>query len=224
MRIIIFGATGMIGQGALRECLQDSEVEQVVSVVRADSAVHHEKLLQIIHTNFLDFSAVQDQFHNLDACLYCLGISSSGMNEADYSRITCDFALAAASTLLPLNPQMTFVYVSGAGSDSSEKGRVMWARVKGKTENALLSMPFRAAYIFRPGLIQPLAGITSKTPTYRLLYKYCGPLVSILRRVWPRYVTTTAELGQAMLAAAKDGTEKRVVETKEIAELLKSLS
>jgi uncharacterized protein YbjT (DUF2867 family) len=223
MRIIIFGGTGMVGQGALHECLQDPEVDQVVSVVRAASGVRHKKLLEIIHTDFLDFSAVQDQFCNLDACLYCLGISSSRMKEADYSRITYDFTMAAATSLLSVNPQISFVYVSGAGTDSTEHGRIMWARVKGKTENALLAMPFRAAYMFRPGLIQPLAGITSKTASYRLLYKYSAPLVSILRRIWPKYVTTTAELGQAMLAAAKRGAEKRIVETKQIADLLKSL-
>jgi len=192
MKIVIFGATGMVGQGALRESLRDPGVQSVLSIVRTASGRQQQKLREITHQDFLDFTSLENELQGLDACLFCLGVS--------------------------------FVYVSGAGTDSTERGRVMWARVKGKTENALLAMPFRAAYMFRPGLIQPLDGITSKTASYRILYKLTSPLLTLARRFWPQYVTTTEELGLAMLAAAERGTEKRIVEAQQIRGLLQSLS
>lgn len=224
MRVIIFGATGMVGQGALRECLGDPQVERIDSVVRAPSGKQHEKLREIVHQDFLDFRPIENQFTGLDACLYCLGVTSTGMTEDAYSRVTCEFTLAAAKTLLRLNPRTTFVFVSGAGADSTEKGKVMWARVKGKTENALLAMPFRSVYVFRPAMIQPLNGIESKTPNYRIMYKLLAPFLSAARHFWPQYITTTQELGRALLAAAKNGTEKRIVESRQIREVLQSLS
>jgi uncharacterized protein YbjT (DUF2867 family) len=155
----------MVGQGALRECLRDPDVEHVVSVVRTPGAVRNEKLREIEHRDFLNFASIESELIGIDACLYCLGVTSSGMSEDAYSRVAYGFTVAAARTLLRLNPKMFFVFISGSGADTSERGRVMWARVKGKTENALLAMPFSAVYVFRPGLIQPLDGITSKTPS-----------------------------------------------------------
>jgi len=224
MNIAIFGASGMVGQGAMRVCLNDPEVQRVVSVVRAPTGIRHGKLREVLHLDFLDFAPIENELTDLDACLYCLGVSSSGMNEASYARVIYGFTIAAANTLLRGNPSLSFVFVSGAGTDSTERGRVMWARVKGKTENALLAMPFRAAYMFRPGIIQPLDGIESKTPSYRILYRYSGPLLTLMRHIFPRYVVTTSELGCAMLAAAKRSTEKRVVEAKDIRALPGQLS
>jgi uncharacterized protein YbjT (DUF2867 family) len=224
MNIVFFGATGVVGQGALRECLQDPEVNGVVSIVRSPTGLQREKLREIVHQNFVDFSAIANELTGLDACLFCLGVTSSGMSEEAYTRVTYEFTIAAATTLLQANPGMTFVFVSGQGTDSTEKGRVMWARVKGRTENALLAMSFRSAYMFRPGLIQPLDGIQSKTASYRVWYRLSGPLLSLARKILPRYITTTRELGQAMLAAAKHGIGKRVVEASEIGGLLASLT
>ena len=224
MKIVIFGATGMVGQGALRESLRDPGVQSVLSIVRTASGRQQQKLREITHQDFLDFTSLENELQGLDACLFCLGVSSAGMTEAAYARVSCEFTIAAAKMLLRLNPGISFVYVSGAGTDSTERGRLMWARVKGKTENALLAMPFRAAYMFRPGLIQPLDGITSKTASYRVLYKLTSPLLTLARGFCPQYVTTTEELGLAMLAAAERGTEKRVVEAQQIRGLLQSLS
>lgn len=213
----------MVGQGALLEALRDPDVQRVVSVVRAPSGKQHEKLREVVHKGFLDFRPIENEFTGLDACLYCLGVASTGMTEANYSRVTYEFTLAAAQLLLRLNPAMTFIFVSGAGADSTEKSKVMWARVKGRTENVLLAMPFRAVYVFRPAMIRPLDGIQSKTANYRIMYTLLAPFLSALGRFWPRYVTTTQELGRAMLAAARHGTEKRIVEARQIREVLQSL-
>ena len=223
MNIAIFGASGMVGQGAMRVCLNDPEVQRVISVARTPTGIRHDKLREVLHLDFLDFAPIENELTDLDSCLYCLGASSSGMNEESYARVIYGFTIAAANTLLRGNASLSFVFVSGAGSDRTERGHVMWARVKGKTENALLAMPFRSAYMFRPGIIQPLDGIESKTPSYRILYRYAAPLLTLIRQVFPRYVTTTNELGRAMLGAAKHGTEKRVVEAKDIRALLGQL-
>jgi uncharacterized protein YbjT (DUF2867 family) len=223
MRIVIFGSSGMAGQGALRECLRDPEVEQVVSVVRAPTGTTHKKLREIVHNNFLDFTPIENQLTGLNACLYCLGVTSTGTTEETYIRITYEFTIAAATTLLKLNPGMSFVFVSATGADSTERGSTMWARAKGKAENALLAMPFRSVYVFRPAMIQPLDGIQSKTPSYRIIYGLTAPFLSAARHFWPNYISTTQELGKALLAAAKRGTERRVVEAKQIREVLQSL-
>jgi uncharacterized protein YbjT (DUF2867 family) len=224
MKLAIFGATGMVGQGALRECCRDPEVQRVVSIVRTPAGVPLEKLREITHQDFLDFSPIENELSGLDACLFCLGVTSAGMSEEAYTRVTYGFAIAAATTLLKVSPEAVFVYVSGQGTDSTGKAGAMWARVKGKTENALLAMPWRAAYMFRPGIIEPLDGIQSKTTSYRAFYRLSRPLLTLARKIWPRYITTTQELGKAMLAAAKYGSEKRVVETSEIGGLLASLA
>ena len=159
MNVVIFGATGMIGQGVLRESLLDPEVQRVVTVGRSPTGQQHAKLEEIVHADLFDLSAIEPKLANLDACFFCLGVSSAGMSEAEYTRVTYDLAMSAATTLARLNPQMTFVFISGVGTDSTEQGRTMWARVKGRTENAILRLPFRRAYTFRPGYIQPMHGI-----------------------------------------------------------------
>jgi uncharacterized protein YbjT (DUF2867 family) len=160
MKVIIFGATGMVGQGVLRECLLDPDVRRVLSIGRSATGQRHEKLRELIRADLLDYSAIENELRGYDACFFCLGITSLGLSEEQYRRVTYDITMAAAKALARLNPDMTFVYVTGAGTDITEHGRTMWARVKGETENALLRLPFRAAYMFRPAAIQPLYGIT----------------------------------------------------------------
>jgi uncharacterized protein YbjT (DUF2867 family) len=216
MKILLFGATGMIGQGVLHECLLDPQVTEVLSVGRSPSGRTHPKLRDILHQDFFDFSAIEGEFSGLDACFFCLGVTSTGLTEEAYHRLTYDLTLAVARTLSRLNPGMTFSYVSGAGTDSTERGRVMWARVKGQTENALLRLPFKAVYLFRPGVIQPLHGITSSTRLYRILYRVLGPILPLLKAVAPDSLTTTEQLGKAMIHAALQGAPKAVLETRDI--------
>jgi uncharacterized protein YbjT (DUF2867 family) len=216
MRVILFGASGMVGQGVLRECLLDPEVTSVLSIVRSSTGQHHAKLREIVHKDFFDFSSIESELSGLDACFFCLGVSSAGMSEEKYRRVTYDIALAAAQTLAKLNPNMTMVFISGAGTDSSEHGRAMWARVKGQTENALLRLPFKAAYMFRPGVIVPMHGIKSRTLLYRIPYLVLAPILPLLGRLFPKYVTTTEKLGRAMLTTAKRGAPKKVLESADI--------
>jgi uncharacterized protein YbjT (DUF2867 family) len=216
MNVILFGATGMVGQGVLRECLLDPDVHQILSIVRTPSGQQHPKLRELVHTDFFDYSAIEPQLTGFDACLFSLGISSSGMDETKYKHLTYDLTLAAATTLARLNPNMTFLYVSGAGTDSTERGRSMWARVKGKTENDLLKLPFHAAYMLRPGAIQPLHGIRSKTKLYQTFYTVLNPVLPVLKSVFPQYITSTEQLGRAMLRVAKQGFPKPILETKDI--------
>jgi uncharacterized protein YbjT (DUF2867 family) len=216
MNVVLFGATGMIGQGVLRECLLDPDVDRVLGIGRRVTGQEHQKLRELVHGDFADLSAIESDLEGHDASFFCLGVSSAGMSEVDYTRITYDFALAAAGVLAKLNPRMTFIYVSGAGTDSTEHGRTMWARVKGKTENALLRLPFGAAYMFRPAFIQPLYGIVSRTKLYRILYAVLGPLYPVWRVLFPAYVTTTETVGRAMLEVAKRGAPSPVLENSEI--------
>ena len=216
MNVILFGATGMVGQGVLRECLLDAEVTKVLSIGRSSTGQKHEKLRELLHKDFTDFSALERELTGYDACFFCLGVSSAGMNEADYARVTYDFTLAAARVLAKANPQMTFIYVSGTGTDSSEKGRSMWARVKGRTENALLALPFKATFMFRPGVIQPMHGVASRTKLYRVIYAISAPLFPVLKTVFPKAITTTERVGRAMLAVARRGFSKRLLENADI--------
>jgi len=220
MKVIIFGATGMIGQGVLRESLLDSNVELVQTVGRTASAAPHPKLRAIVHSDLWHYETIETNLSGFDACFFCLGVSASGLNEEEYKRITYAMTMAAADVLCRLSPRMTFIYVSGTGADSSERGLVMWARIKGKTENALLKMPF-TAYIFRPGMIEPLDGIQSKTKSYRLFYKIGKPLLPLLRKIFPNHVLTTKEIGRAMLTVARDGYPKRVMESADIRAVVK---
>jgi uncharacterized protein YbjT (DUF2867 family) len=216
MKVLIFGATGMVGQGVLRECLLDPDIEAVQTVGRSATGVQHAKLREIVHPDLFHYSKIEAELQGFDACFSCLGVSSTGMPEQEYERLTYILTLAAAETLSRLNPLMTFIYVSGAGTDSSEKGRVMWARVKGRTENALLRLPFKAAYMFRPGVIQPVHGARSKTAAYRVGYALAKPLLPLLRRLFPRYILTTEEIGRAMIHVAKRGAPEKVLESWDI--------
>jgi uncharacterized protein YbjT (DUF2867 family) len=216
MKVLLFGATGMVGQGVLRECLLDANVERVLSIVRAPSGVAHDKLRELVHKDFFDWSAVESELAGFDACFFCLGVSSAGMKEAEYARVTFDLTLAIAKVLARVNPQMIFVYVSGAGTDSTEKGRSMWARVKGKTENALRELPFKSVYLFRPGFIQPKHGITSKTRLYRALYVVATPLTPLVRAIAPGLITSTEKVGRAMLAVARRGAPTQILENRDI--------
>jgi len=216
MKVILFGATGMVGQGVLRECLLDPGVARVLAVGRSPTGQRHAKLNEVVPDNFLDYSAIESQLTGCDACFFCLGVSSVGMDEERYRHLTYDITLAAARTLAKLNPQMVFVYVTGRGTDSTEQGRLMWARVKGKTENDLLKLPFRAAYMFRPAGIQPLHGIRSKTAWYQAVYVIAAPLLTLLNRIAPKYMTTTEQVGRAMIKVARDGYPKPVLESEDI--------
>jgi hypothetical protein len=216
MKIVLFGATGMVGQGVLRECLLDPNVSKVVAVGRQAVTQRYSKLHNIALPNMFEYGKVSKMLFPFDACFFCLGVSSAGMTEEDYSRLTYDLTLAAAKTLVRRNRRMTFVYVSGEGTDSSEKGNVMWARVKGRTENALLRLPFKAAYMFRPAYIHPMNGAVSKTPLYRHLYQAADWMYPVMNCLIPNHVTTTEKVGRAMLTVAKKGYEKSILETKDI--------
>jgi uncharacterized protein YbjT (DUF2867 family) len=218
VKVILFGATGMVGQAALRAATMDPGVEQVLTVGRSATGTSHPKVKELVHKDFLDFSSAEAQLRGYDACFWCLGVTSAGMSEADYTRVTVDYTAAAASVLARVNPGMTFVFISGAGSDSTGTSRTMWARVKGKGENAVLALPFKRAYAFRPAFIQPLHGITSRTRLYRLGYVLTTPLFPLLK-LFPSYVTTTDQLAAAMLRAARHGAPKPVLENRDIVAL-----
>ncbi|PYP66817.1 MAG: epimerase [Gemmatimonadetes bacterium] len=212
MNVVIFGATGMVGQGVLRECLLDREITRVVIVGRTAPPANDPKLHALVVPDLFDLSPVAAELTDLDACFYCIGVTSLGMSEAEYARVTHDLTLSIASRLVANNPRLAFVFVSGGGADSSERGRVMWARVKGRTENALLAMPFRSVTIVRPGLIVPLHGITSRTGWYNVFYGLMRPFLPLFQRVTPGYVTTTERLGRAMIRIARGGFDRQVLE------------
>jgi uncharacterized protein YbjT (DUF2867 family) len=206
----------MVGQGVLRECLADPEVERVLAIGRSPLGSAHPKVEEIVHRDFFDFTAIEPRLAGWDACFFCLGVSSAGMAEEAYRRLTYDIALAAARSLARASPAMTFIYVSGAGTDSTERGRTMWARVKGQTENALLALPLGRVFMFRPALIVPLHGIRSKTRAYRILYSLRGPFLPLASALFPRQVTTTEQVGRAMLAVARRGAPKSILESRDI--------
>ena len=206
----------MVGQGVLRECLLDAMWNMFLPLAGAalDSSTRNCK--KSSESDLFDLSPIESRLAGFDACFFCLGVSAAGMSEQDYRRLTYDLTISVATTLVRLNPGMTFIYVSGAGTDSSERSRMMWARIKGKTENDLLKMPFRAAYMFRPGYIQPLHGIRTKTKWYGALYAVMGPLYPLWKRLLPNYVTTTECVGRAMLNVARHGAPKRFLENQDI--------
>ena len=220
MRVILFGGTGMVGQGVLRECLLDADVERVLAVVRSAGGLGvgagSEKVRELVPNDFYDYSSVEQEFAGYDACFFCLGVSAGGMKEAEYRRVTYDLTMAAARAVKQAGVK-TFVYVSGAGTNA--QGRMMWARVKGETENALLGMGFKAAYMFRPGGIVPMHGIRSKTALYQAVYSVMGPALPWLMRMFPKYMTSTEQVGRAMLRVAKVGYAKPVLESLDIVEV-----
>jgi uncharacterized protein YbjT (DUF2867 family) len=209
MKVVVFGATGMVGQGALRASLLAPDVDEVLAVIRTPTGVSHPKLREAELDDFADLTPIKEQLRGFDACLYCLGVSSVGMDDAAYTRVSYDYPLAAARTFAELNPQIAFVYVSGAGTN--EQGRQMWQRVKGRAERDLIDL-LPNAYAFRPGMIQPMHGVRSKTGYYNAIYTAVGPLVPLLERLAPKYVTTTDKLSQAMLRAARVGFPNHIVE------------
>jgi len=216
MNVLLFGATGMVGQGVMRECLLDPGVNLLQTVGRSATGVQHPKLREVVHNDLWHYDSLEAQLSGFDACFFCLGVTSSGMTEENYERVSYGITMAAAEILSRLNPAMTFIYVSGAGTDSSERGRIMWARVKGKTENALLRLPFKAAYMFRPGIIESLHGAKSRTPLYNIFYTLGKSLLPLIRFAFPEQIVTTEQVGRAMLAVARHGFPKQILQIKDI--------
>lgn len=214
MKVLLFGATGMVGQGVLRECLLDDRVTQVVAVGRSSIGRQHAKLSEILLPDLQTIAQLEPPLSGFDACFYCLGISSLGLSEGEYTRVTYDLTMAVGEALAPLNPGMTFIYVTGAGT--SRDSRQMWSRVKARTEDALAALPFKAAYAFRPGFIQPLHGVVSKTGWYRVLYAAIRPLSALLTRWAPSIATTTERVGKAMIHVAAQGYPTQTLENDDI--------
>ena len=215
IKAIITGATGMVGEGVLHECIHHPDVESVLVINRKPFEVKHEKIKKIIHKDFLDLSAIEEQLKGYNACYFCAGVSSVGKKEDEYKRITYDLTLNLANKLVKLNPDMTFCYVSGSGTDSTEKGRSMWARVKGKTENDLLKLPFKDAYIFRPGYIQPTKGLKNAYKAYKIF----APFYPIIKLFFSKYATTLTEIGLAMINVTLYGSDKKILECRDIVKL-----
>ena len=215
MNVILFGATGMVGSGVLIECLEHPGVQSVLVIGRTSCGVAHPKLREVIRAELFDYADAAADLQGVDACFFCLGVSAVGMTEPAYRRLTYDLTVAAADALVAQNPALTFCYVSGEGTDSTERGRVMWARVKGATENHLLALPCKA-YMFRPGYIQPLKGVRSRTTWYQAVYNVVGPLYPLLRRLAPTHVTTTVNVGRAMIRVATVGYPKHILENPDI--------
>ncbi len=215
INVIVTGASGMVGEGVLHECLLSNKVERVLVIGRRPCGIINPKLKEILHDNFHNLASIEAQLQDYDACFFCLGVSSVGLNENDYYHLTYDLTIHVAETLLRVNPDMTFCYVSGVGTDSSEKGKSMWARVKGKTENKLLQMPFKKAYMFRPGYIHPTKGLKNTLKMYSAL----SWLYPVLRAAFPKYVSTLKEIALAMINTMDRGYEKSVLEVKDIIEL-----
>lgn len=210
--VIVTGATGMVGEGVLHECLSHPDVERVLIINRRPGGVSHPKLKEVIHSDFLNFRAIESHLQGYDACFFCMGVSSVGMSESEYRRLTYDLTIHVASTLAKLNRDMTFIYVSGQGTDSSEKRKLMWARVKGKTENDLMELPFKQVMAFRPGFIQPTKGLKNTLK----LYTYLGWLIPIIKTISPNSIVSLREIGQAMIRATQTNRGNRVVEARDI--------
>jgi uncharacterized protein YbjT (DUF2867 family) len=218
VKVIIFGATGMVGEGVLHVALGHPDVESVLVIGRKSCEVKHAKLKELVHNDFYDYSAVEKELTGYNACFFCLGVSSVGMVEKAYTRVTYDLTMEAAKTLSRLNPDMTFCYVSGAGTDSTEKGSIMWARVKGRVENRLKGFPFKSVYLFRPGFIKPIEGLRHA----HLISEVAGLMYPLLNIISPKWVCTLEELGLAMIQAAKSGPSRQIIENKDIAPLARA--
>lgn len=215
IKVILFGATGMVGEGVLLTTLNHEDVETVLVIGRRPCMVTHPKLKEIIHHDFFNYSSIEEQLNGYDACFFCLGVSSVGMNEKEYRRITYDLTMQAATALSRCNPAMTFCYISGTGTDSTEQGRVMWARIKGKTENHLAKLPFKSVYSFRPGLMKPVPGQRN----VKLLFKVIAWPYPLWKLLFPGTVSTLADVGCAMINATIYGYSKQVLENVDIARL-----
>ncbi len=212
IKVIITGATGMVGEGVLHECLLHPDVEEVLVINRKPCETKHPKLKEIIHKDFYDISLITDQLKGYNACFFCLGVSSVGMKEEEFYKLTYTLTLNFATALSKVNVDLTFCYISGAATDSTEKGKTMWARVKGKTENDLMKLPFKAVYNFRPGALSPTRGLKN-TLTY---YKYLGWLLPLVRLLAPNAISSLKQLGQAMISVAIKGYNKKHIEVKDI--------
>ncbi len=218
-KVIITGATGMVGKGVLLECLDHDEIKEVLCIGRKSTGLSHPKLKELIQQDFGDFSAVKEKLKGWDACFYCMGVSAAGMSEDQYKKITYDYTIALATILFELNPGMTFNYVSGVGTDSTENGRMMWARVKGKTENDLINMGFKQVFAFRPGMIIPLRNIKSSTKSYQFMYDYFMWLVKLVKLLSPNSVVNTTQIGLAMINSISSNYNKNILKPKDIIEL-----
>jgi uncharacterized protein YbjT (DUF2867 family) len=223
MKIIIFGASGLIGRGVLRECLLDADVSEVKLVERSkiDPSFHlpTSKLTELVMPDMFDYSNVEAELIGFNACFICLGIAAKDMNNAvQYERITYSLTMAAAKILARLNPQITITYVSGAGTDGTAQSKSLWMRVKGKTEQALLALPIKQAVMFRPLAVQAMNGEVAKNGLYRFAFALATPVISIVRKLMPKYIVTTEQMGRAMLSVAKQGSDKRVFESADIAQ------
>ncbi len=212
LRVIVTGATGMVGEGVLHECLQHKDVEQVLVVGRKTCGMQHPKLKEIIHQDFFDLSSIEAQLSNYSACYFCLGVSSIGMKEEAYHKLTYTLTMHFAQTVYKLNNDMTFCYISGSGTDSTENGKLMWARVKGKTENDLMKLSFKKAFNFRPAIIKPTKGLKNTLS----LYKYLGWLLPLIKQISPKYICSLKEIGQAMIAVSSNGYNKQILEVEDI--------
>jgi len=216
MKVIVTGTTGMVGKGVLLECLDHRNISQVLSISRKSTEIDHPKLKELLHQDFSEFASVADQLKGYDACYACMGVSAAGMSEEKYFKLTYDFTLSLARELFKINRDMTFTYVSGVGTDSSEKGRTMWARVKGKTENDLLNLGFKQAFMFRPGAIIPLRGIQPSSKMYRILINNLKWLIKLMKRLSPDSVVDTTQIGLAMINITQKGYDKKVLKPKDI--------
>lgn len=214
-KAILFGGTGMVGEGVLHEALKDNAVQSILVVGRRSCTVEHQKLQELLHDDFFDYTAIEDRLSGYNACFFCLGVTSVGKGEEEYRRLTYDLTMSAARTLSRLNPGMVFCYVSGLGTDSTERGRRMWARVKGKTENDLMRLPFKSVYAFRPGFIKPTPGLKNSLAFSKVL----APLYPVFKLLLPKYVCTLEDVGRAMIRAVESGYPKRVLECMDITEL-----
>ncbi|MGL1885609.1 MAG: NAD-dependent epimerase/dehydratase family protein [Reichenbachiella sp.] len=216
MKVLVTGASGMVGRGVLLECLDHQHIDEVISLGRSTSKLEEPNLTEIIHKDFSDYSAIKDKLKDIDAAYLCMGISAAGLSEEKYTEITYKYTLALAKALLEINPDMTVTYVSGGGTDTTEKGRTMWARVKGKTENDLLNLGFKQAFMFRPNAILPLRGIKSKTKLYQFIYDYFTWAVKLMKLISPNSVVDTTQLGLAMVNVTFDGYGKKILDPKDI--------
>lgn len=216
MKVIITGASGMVGKGVLLTCLDHPDVDRVLAIGRSELDINHPKLVQLIHKDFSDFSDVKDMLRGYDACYLCMGVSAAGLSEKQYTRMTYDFTHALAAPLAEINPQMTCIYVSGQGTDSTESGKSMWARVKGKTENDLLKLGFKDVFLFRPGGIIPTRGIKPSSKLYRILITYLGWLLRLIKFISPKSIVNTDQIGLAMINVTKDGYDYSIIDPRDI--------